>query len=155
MPLIKSISGIRGTIGEIEGEDLTTNDIVKFTSSFVTILVKNNKINNRKIIVGRDARISGPMIEKIVIDTLVDFGIDVICLGLSTTPTVEIAVTESNDPRSYRINSDKLLATGFKPKKTVEHAVKEIIEGYRSGILKDEDQFYNLKWMQRTGVVVE
>ena len=94
MPLIKSISGIRGTIGEIEGEDLTTNDIVKFTSSFVTILVKNKKINNRKIVVGRDARISGPMVEKIVIDTLVDFGIDVICLGLSTTPTVEIAVTE-------------------------------------------------------------
>ena len=94
MPLIKSISGIRGTIGEIEGEDLTTNDIVKFTSSFVTILVKNKKIYNRKIVVGRDARISGPMVEKIVVDTLVDFGIDVICLGLSTTPTVEIAVTE-------------------------------------------------------------
>lgn len=68
---------------------------------------------------------------------------------------VEIAVTESNDPRSYRINSDKLLATGFKPKKTVEHAVQEIIESYSRGILKDEDQFYNLKWMQRTGVVVE
>ena len=94
MPLIKSISGIRGTIGEIEGEDLTTNDIVKFTSSFVTILVKNKKINTRKIVVGRDARISGPMVEKIVVDTLVNFGIDVICLGLSTTPTVEIAVTE-------------------------------------------------------------
>ena len=94
MPLIKSISGIRGTIGEIEGEDLTTNDIVKFTSSFVTILVKNKKIKSRKIVVGRDARISGPMVEKIVIDTLVEFGADVICLGLSTTPTVEIAVTE-------------------------------------------------------------
>ena len=96
MPLIKSISGIRGTIGEIEGEDLTTNDIVKFTSSFVTILVKNKKIKNRKIVVGRDARISGPIVEKIVVDTLVNFGIDVICLGLSTTPTVEIAVTEEN-----------------------------------------------------------
>ena len=96
MPLIKSISGIRGTIGEIEGEDLTTNDIVKFTSSFVTILVKNKKINTGKIVVGRDARISGPMVEKIVVDTLVNFGIDVICLGLSTTPTVEIAVTEEN-----------------------------------------------------------
>ena len=94
MPLIKSISGIRGTIGEIEGEDLTTNDIVKFTSSFVSILVKNKKIKNQKIVVGRDARISGPMVEKIVVETLVDFGIDVICLGLSTTPTVEIAVTE-------------------------------------------------------------
>jgi nucleoside-diphosphate-sugar epimerase len=66
---------------------------------------------------------------------------------------VEIIVTESNDPRSYRINSDKLLATGFKPKKTVEHAVQEIIESYRSGVLKDEDHFYNLKWMEKTGIV--
>lgn len=63
---------------------------------------------------------------------------------------VEIVVTASNDPRSYRVNSDKLLATGFKPKKTVEHAVQEIIEKYRSGILKDEECFYNLKWMQKT-----
>ena len=94
MPLIKSISGIRGTIGEIEGENLTSKDIVKFTSAFVTILVKNNKIKSRKIVVGRDARISGPMVEKIVIDTLINLGLDVICLGLSTTPTVEIAVTE-------------------------------------------------------------
>jgi len=66
---------------------------------------------------------------------------------------VEIIVTESNDPRSYRINSDKLLATGFKPKKTVEHAVEEIIESFRSGALKDKDQFDNLKWMQKTGIV--
>jgi nucleoside-diphosphate-sugar epimerase len=63
---------------------------------------------------------------------------------------VEIVVTESNDPRSYRVNSDKLLATGFKPKKTVEDAIKEIIEKYRSGLLKDEDRFHNLKWMQQT-----
>lgn len=68
---------------------------------------------------------------------------------------VEIIVTESNDPRSYRINSDKLLATGFKPKKTVEHAVQEIIENYHSGVLKDEDHFYNLRWMQKTGIVEE
>ena len=61
---------------------------------------------------------------------------------------VEIEVTESNDPRSYRVNSDKLLATGFKPKKTVEHAVQEIIEKYRSGVVKDEERYYNLKWMQ-------
>lgn len=63
---------------------------------------------------------------------------------------VEIVVTESNDPRSYRVNSDKLLATGFKPKKTVENAIEEIIEKYRTGILKDEDRFHNLKWMQQT-----
>ena len=68
---------------------------------------------------------------------------------------VEVIVTESNDPRSYRINSDKLLATGYKPKKTVEHAVQEIIESYRSGALKDEDYFYNLKWMEKTKIVKE
>ncbi len=68
---------------------------------------------------------------------------------------VEIKVTESNDPRSYRINSDKLLATGFKPKKNVEHAVQEIIESYHNGILKDKDQFYNLKWMQKMRIVSE
>ena len=68
---------------------------------------------------------------------------------------VEVIVTESNDPRSYRINSDKLLATGFKPKKTVEHAVKEIIDSYRSGALSDEDHFYNLKWMEKTKIVKE
>jgi nucleoside-diphosphate-sugar epimerase len=63
---------------------------------------------------------------------------------------VEITVTESNDPRSYRINSDKLLATGYKPKKTVEDAIREIIEQYRAGVLKDEDHFYNLRWMEKT-----
>lgn len=63
---------------------------------------------------------------------------------------VEIAVTASNDPRSYRVNSDKLLATGYKPKKTVEDAIREIIEKYRAGLLNDEDRFHNLKWMQQT-----
>jgi nucleoside-diphosphate-sugar epimerase len=61
----------------------------------------------------------------------------------------EIAVTESNDPRSYRVNSDKLLATGFRPKKTVDDAIREIVHKYRSNELKDEDRFHNLKWMQR------
>ena len=61
---------------------------------------------------------------------------------------VEIKITESNDPRSYRINSDKVLATGFKPKKGVEKAITEIIEKYNSGDLKDDDRFYNLRWMQ-------
>ncbi len=63
---------------------------------------------------------------------------------------VDIVVTESNDPRSYRVNSDKLLATGFKPSKSVETAITEIIEKYRSGELKDEDRYYNLKWMEQT-----
>ena len=61
----------------------------------------------------------------------------------------EIVVTPSNDPRSYRVNSDKLLATGFKPKKKVEDAVQEIVSLYRDGGLKDEDRFHNLRWMQR------
>lgn len=63
---------------------------------------------------------------------------------------VDIMVTESNDPRSYRVNSDKLLAAGFSPKKTVDDAVREIIENFRAGNLKDEERFYNLKWMEKT-----
>ncbi len=62
----------------------------------------------------------------------------------------EIVVTESNDPRSYRINSDKLLATGYRPNKSVEDAIREIIEQYGAGVLKDEDHFYNLRWMEKT-----
>ena len=61
---------------------------------------------------------------------------------------VEIEITESNDPRSYRVNSGRLIATGFKPKKKVENAIIEIIEKYNSGVLKDDENFYNLKWMQ-------
>lgn len=63
---------------------------------------------------------------------------------------VDISVTPSNDPRSYRINSDKLIATGFKPKKTVDDAIREIIEKYRAGELKEEDRHYNLRWMEQT-----
>lgn len=62
----------------------------------------------------------------------------------------DIVVSESNDPRSYRVNSDKLLATGFRPKKTVEDAIREIIAKFRAGLLKDEERWYNLKWMQNT-----
>lgn len=61
----------------------------------------------------------------------------------------KITVTESNDPRSYRVNSDKLLATGFRPKKTVDDAIREIVHKFRLGELKDEERFHNLKWMQR------
>jgi nucleoside-diphosphate-sugar epimerase len=68
---------------------------------------------------------------------------------VSTHVPCNIVVTESNDPRSYRLNSDKLLATGFKPKKTVDDAILEIIYKFKSHALKDEDHFYNLKWMQQ------
>ena len=63
---------------------------------------------------------------------------------------VEVVVTASSDPRSYRVNSDKLLSTGFTPKKTINDAILEIVEKYRSGALKDEDHFYNLRWMEKT-----
>ncbi len=66
---------------------------------------------------------------------------------------VEIEVTESNDPRSYRVNSDKLLATGFKPKKSVDHAIREMIAKFKAGELRDEDHFYNLKWMEKKVMV--
>jgi len=118
MPLIKSISGIRGTIGDRKGEDLTKDDIILYTKSFVLWLESENKLINNRIVVGRDARISGKMIEELVIDTLTKMGLNVVCLGLSTTPTVEIAVpleeadagiiiTASHNPRNW--NALKLL----------------------------------------------
>lgn len=90
MTLIKSISGIRGTIGGRAGEGLTPIDIVKFTASFGKILMQQT--GNRKIVVGRDARESGEMVNNLVVGTLQSIGAEVVDLGLSTTPTVEIAV---------------------------------------------------------------
>lgn len=90
MALIKSISGIRGTIGGSAGEGLTPIDIVKFTSAYGEWVIE--KTNQRKIILGRDARISGEMVSKLVATTLQAMGLDVVDLGLSTTPTVELAV---------------------------------------------------------------
>lgn len=90
MTLIKSISGIRGTIGGRAGEGLTPIDIVKFTAAFGLILIRST--GNKKIVVGRDARLSGEMVNNLVIGTLQSIGADVVDLGLSTTPTVEIAV---------------------------------------------------------------
>lgn len=90
MALIKSISGIRGTIGGRPGDNLTPVDIVKFTAAYGKIITEN--ASNKTIVVGRDARISGEMVSNLVIGTLQSIGINVINLGLSTTPTVEIAV---------------------------------------------------------------
>lgn len=93
MALIKSISGIRGTIGGNVGENLTPIDIVKFTSAFVS-LTKQKNTNPLTFIVGRDARISGEMVNQLVCATLQSMGVHVIDLGLSTTPTVEMAVIQ-------------------------------------------------------------
>lgn len=116
MTLIKSISGIRGTIGGKPGNGLTPLDIVKFTAAYGQWMI--NQTNNRRIVVGRDARISGPMVQNLVFGTLQGLGIEVIDLGLSTTPTVELAVvmeqagggiiiTASHNPKQW--NALKLL----------------------------------------------
>ena len=118
MPLIKSISGIRGTIGDKVGEDLTPQDIILYTSSFAMWIKGNSNKKKNKIVVGRDARISGEMVQGHVINTLTSLGFDVVSLNLSTTPTVEIAVpmenadagiiiTASHNPKNW--NALKLL----------------------------------------------
>jgi phosphomannomutase len=92
MTLINSISGIRGTIGGRPGDNLTPYDLVKFASAFAAFIRKRSSKSNPMVVVGRDARISGAMVNKIVCGTLMASGIDVTDIGLSTTPTVEIAV---------------------------------------------------------------
>ena len=118
MTLIKSISGIRGTIGGKVGDNLTPVDAVKFASAYGTWLKNYSGKDKLSVVIGRDARISGPMIHNLVVNTLVGLGIDVIDLGLSTTPTVEVAVplekadggiilTASHNPKQW--NALKLL----------------------------------------------
>jgi phosphomannomutase len=92
MTLIKSISGIRGTLGGATGENLTPIDVVKYTSAYGAWILQANAGN--KVVVGRDARISGPLVHELVVNTLLALGIDVVDAGLSTTPTVEMAVME-------------------------------------------------------------
>jgi phosphomannomutase len=115
MALIKSISGIRGTIGGKPGETLSPLDVVKFTAAYGTRILQNK---GTKVVIGRDARISGEMINALVVSTLRGLGLDVIDLGLSTTPTVELAVvgekaaggiilTASHNPKEW--NALKLL----------------------------------------------
>ena len=96
MTLIKSISGIRGTIGGKVGDSFTPVDIVKFTAAFITFLKAESSKKRLKIVVGRDARISGEMVNTLVTGTIAGLGADVIDIGLSTTPTVEIAIPDSD-----------------------------------------------------------
>lgn len=96
MSLIKSISGIRGTIGGRPGDCLTPLDIVKFTAAFATFIAKTTTKTSRTIVVGRDARLSGSMVADVVTGTLVAMGFDVVNIGLASTPTTELAVTGEN-----------------------------------------------------------
>lgn len=116
MALIKSISGIRGTIGGKSGDNLTPLDVVKFAAAYGSWLIE--KGSNRTVVIGRDGRISGSMVQQLVVNTLTGLGIDVIDVGLSTTPTVELAVvwekaaggiiiTASHNPKEW--NALKLL----------------------------------------------
>lgn len=118
MALIKSISGIRGTIGGRAGEGLSPLDIVKFTSAYATFIRRNTKQTSNVIVVGRDARLSGRMVLNMVVGTLTGMGFDVVNIGLATTPTTELAVvwekacggiilTASHNPKQW--NALKLL----------------------------------------------
>ena len=118
MTLIKSISGIRGTIGGPVGEGLNPVDIARFTAAYATQIKANKKTDANKIVVGRDARISGEMVSQLVIGTLLGMGFDVVNIGLATTPTTELAVvmekaaggiilTASHNPKQW--NALKLL----------------------------------------------
>ena len=135
MALIKSISGIRGTIGGKPGDTLSPLDIVKFTSAFGSWLME--KTGGKKVIVGRDGRISGPVVNNLVVNTLVSLGMEVIDLGLSTTPTVEMAVvmekaaggiiiTASHNPKEWNalklLNSDGEFISGEDGKEVLDKA---------------------------------
>ncbi len=96
MSLIKSISGIRGTIGGAAGDGLTPLDIVKFTSAYATFIRRTTTKTSNVIVVGRDARLSGQMVDDVVVGTLTGMGFDVVNIGLATTPTTEIAVVGEN-----------------------------------------------------------
>lgn len=128
--LIKSISGIRGTIGGKPGDGLSPLDIVKFSSAYAIWLIKKNpKAKKIKVIIGRDARISGEMVNQLVGGTLIGMGIDVIDVGLSTTPTVEVGVTELN------ANGGIILTASHNPKQW--NALKLLNE--KGEFISDED----------------
>lgn len=143
MTLIKSISGIRGTIGGKTGDNLTPVDAVKFASAYGTWLKNHHHKENLTVVIGRDARISGPMIHNLVVNTLVGLGINVIDLGLSTTPTVEVAVplekadggiilTASHNPKQWNalklLNEKGEFLSGADGAKILEIAEKEAFD---------------------------
>jgi len=166
MTLIKSISGIRGTIGGKPGEGLSPLDIVKFTASYLSFLQQSNPDKKLKIVVGRDARISGEMVNNVVLGTLMGMGADVVDVGLSTTPTVEIAVpiekadggiilTASHNPKQW--NALKLLnekgeflsaAEGEEILKIAEAGTYNFAEVEQLGSLSNRNDFIDIHIQQ-------
>lgn len=126
MSLIKSISGIRGTIGGKPGDNLTPIDAVKFAAAYGAWLKKEYPNKPLRVVIGRDARISGSMVQNLVMNTLIGMGIDIIDVGLSTTPTVEVAVTMEN------ANGGIILTASHNPKQW--NALK---------LLNDKGEFLN------------
>ena len=138
MALIKSISGIRGTIGGATSDNLTPVDIVKFAAAYGSWLLQQS--SNTKVVIGRDGRMSGEMVSSLVINTLIALGLDVVDLGLSTTPTVEMAVkfenaaggiilTASHNPKEWNalklLNSKGEFISGDEGKLILKSAEKE------------------------------
>ena len=143
MTLIKSISGIRGTIGGRTGDTLNPLDIVKFTTAYATFIRRSGKSRNNKIVVGRDGRISGPMVRNVVVGTLMGMGYDVIDIGFATTPTTELAVrmaeadggiiiTASHNPRMWNalklLNNEGEFLTAADGAEVLDIAAKEDFE---------------------------
>jgi phosphomannomutase len=157
LALIKSISGIRGTIGGNPGENLTPLDIVKFTAAYANSLTENS--NNRTIVIGRDGRISGKMVSSLCANTLMACGFDVIDLGLTTTPTVEIAVKEegaaggiiltaSHNPKEWNalklLNSNGEFLNAEAGEKVLSYAEKEqfhFVTVDKTGTYKADDSY--------------
>ena len=142
MTLIKSISGIRGTIGACPGDNLTPIDIVKFTTAYARFMGEKNGGKRLHIVVGRDARISGEMVEKIIVGTLLGCGVDVINVGLCTTPGTEMAVI------TYQADGGIIITASHNPKQW--NALKLLnekgeflndSEGKRVLALADDDNF--------------
>lgn len=155
MTLIKSISGIRGTIGGNVGDNLTPLDVVKFAAAYGTFLKRSLKKDKLTVVIGRDARISGPMVHQLVQNTLIGLGINVIDLGLSTTPTVEVAVpmekadggiilTASHNPKQW--NALKLL-----------NEKGEFLSGAEGELILQiaEEEVYDFAQVDDLGTVVE
>ncbi|MEP0480621.1 MAG: phosphoglucosamine mutase, partial [Nonlabens sp.] len=140
MTLIKSISGIRGTIGGAPGDNLTPLDAVKFASAYAIWIKENSGKSAPKVVIGRDARISGAMIQSLVQNTLIGMGCHIVDLGLSTTPTVELAVpnenadggiilTASHNPKQWNalklLNNKGEFLNGAEGQKILDSAEKE------------------------------
>lgn len=159
MTLIKSISGIRGTIGGRTGDTLNPLDIVKFTTAYATFMKRSGKAGGGKIVVGRDARLSGAMVNRIVCGTLMGMGYDVIDIGLATTPTTELAVrlsgadggiiiTASHNPRQWNalklLNAEGEFLTKSDGNEVIDIAEKEDFEYAdvdRLGHYAEDDSF--------------